>query len=45
MVALIIWWHVVIHDGADGFSRLQVLCASNNNRSDTVLRIFEQAVQ
>ena len=36
---------IVIHDGIDGYSRLIVyLEASNNNRADTVLRLFQNDV-
>ncbi len=39
-------WHFVIHGGIDGFSRLIVyMKASNNNRSNTVLQLFKEAVQ
>jgi hypothetical protein len=39
-------WKVVIHGGIDGFSRMIVfVSASNNNRSETVLRQFQQAVR
>ena len=38
-------WHFVIHGGIDGFSRLLVfLKASDNNRAETVLAHFEEAV-
>jgi hypothetical protein len=38
-------WRIVIHGGIDGFSRIPVyLEASCNNRSETVLRHFLQAV-
>lgn len=42
----LIRWRIVIHGGIDGFSRLLVyLHASTNNRSDTVLRRFLQAIE
>ena len=42
----LIMWRIVIHGGVDGYSRLPVyLNASNNNRADTVLHCFEEAVQ
>lgn len=38
-------WRVVIHGGIDGFSRIPVyLAASTNNRSETVLECFLEAV-
>ena len=34
----LIQWHIVIHGGLDGYSRIPVfLCASNNNQASTVL--------
>ncbi len=42
----LIKWHIVIHGGIDGYSRLLVyLRASSNNRSDTVLDCFMNAVR
>lgn len=42
----LIRWRIVIHGGIDGYSRLIVfLRASNNNRADTVLKLFEEAVE
>ena len=39
-------WRIVVHGGIDGFSRLPVyLVASNNNKSDTVLAAFLNAVE
>lgn len=39
-------WRIVIHGGIDGYSRLVVyLQASANNRADTVLTHFRQAVE
>ena len=41
----LIRWQIIIHGGIDGYSRLPVyLVASNNNRSDTVLKAFLRAV-
>ena len=41
----LIRWHIVIHGGIDGFSRLPVcLKASTNNTSGTVLKHFLGAV-
>ncbi|XP_031563975.1 uncharacterized protein LOC116299457, partial [Actinia tenebrosa] len=41
----LIRWRIVIHGGIDGFSRIPVyLHASNNNKADTVLMLFEEAV-
>ena len=41
----LIRWRIIIHGGIDGYSRLPVyLSASNNNRSDTVLKAFLKAV-
>lgn len=38
-------WRVVVHGGIDGYSRLPTyLVASTNNRAETVLSLFEQAV-
>lgn len=42
----IIRWHIVIHGGIDGYSRLSVyLRASTNNEVETVLNCFIEAVQ
>ena len=42
----LIRWHIVIHGGIDGYSRLPVyMQASTNNKSDTVLQAFVGAVQ
>lgn len=39
-------WRIVIHGGIDGFSRLVVyLGASTNNRAETVLNLFKNAVR
>ena len=39
-------WHFVINGGIDGFSRAIVFMGiSDNNRTDTVLKLFEQAVK
>ena len=41
----LIRWHIVIHGGIDGYSRIPVyLSASSNNRSETVLQLFLEAV-
>ena len=38
-------WRIIIHGGIDGYSRIPVyLSASANNRSETVLQLFLQAV-
>lgn len=38
-------WRLVIHGGVDGYSRVPVyLRCSNNNRADTVLTLFQEAV-
>ena len=38
-------WRIVVHGGIDGYSRIPVyLSASSNNRADTVLHQFLQAV-
>ncbi|XP_034534661.1 uncharacterized protein LOC117809076 [Notolabrus celidotus] len=42
----LIRWRIVVHGGIDGFSRLIVyLHAATNNRAQTVLRSFVQAVE
>ena len=42
----LIRWHIIIHGGIDGYSRLPVyLGASSNNRAETVLQPFLKAVQ
>ena len=39
-------WRIVIHGGIDGYSRLPVfLKAADNNRADTVLSAFVDAVE
>ena len=39
-------WRIVVHGGIDGFSRIPVyLIASNNNKADTVLSAFTNAVE
>lgn len=39
-------WRFIIHGGIDGFSRLVVtLNVANNNRSDTVVGYFREAVR
>ena len=41
----LIKWKLVVHAGIDGYSRLIVYCrCSANNRSTTVLRLFEEGV-
>lgn len=38
-------WRIVIHGGIDGFSRIPVyLHASNNNKADTLVKLFQEAV-
>lgn len=38
-------WRIVVHGGIDGYSRIPVyLSASSNNRSETVLELFLEAV-
>lgn len=38
-------WRIVIHGGIDGYSRIPVYMeASNNNKADTVLTLFLDAV-
>ena len=38
-------WRLVVHGCVDGYSRVPVyLQCSNNNRADTVLRIFKESV-
>jgi hypothetical protein len=42
----LIRWRIVIHGGIDGYSRVPVyLNASDNNRSETVLKSFMEAVR
>ena len=42
----LIRWRVIVHGGIDGYSRLPVyLKASTNNRADTVLQCFPDAVR
>ena len=42
----LIRWRIVVHDGIDGYSRQIVyLCASGNNRSSTVLKLFQEATE
>ena len=39
-------WRIVVHGGIDGFSRIPVyLVASSNNKADTVLSAFINAVE
>ena len=41
----LIRWRIVIHGGIDGYSRIPVyLCASDNNRANTVLTYFIRAL-
>ena len=43
---ILIRWRIVIHGAVDGYSRLPMyLQCSNNNRSDTVLALFLEAVR
>ena len=38
-------WKIVIHRGIDGFSRVVVfLSCSNNNRADTVQKLFQNGI-
>ena len=38
-------WRIVVHGGIDGYSRIPVyLAASDNNRSETVLHLFLEAI-
>ena len=38
-------WRIVVHGGVDGYSRLPVyLHASDNNKAETVLNLFKEAV-
>ncbi|XP_055958592.1 uncharacterized protein LOC130013971 [Patella vulgata] len=42
----LISWHLVVHGGIDGYSRLPTyLKISNNNRAETVMQAFNEAVQ
>ena len=42
----LIRWRIVVHGGIDGYSRLPIFIkASNNNRADTVLQCFLNAVE
>ena len=46
LLFLLFRWRVVVHGGIDGYSRMPVyICASNNNRADTVFQLFITAVQ
>lgn len=46
MVFSLTRWRIVVHGGIDGFSRMPVyLVASNNNKADTVLSAFTNAVE
>ena len=39
-------WRLVVHGGVDGFSRFIVcLSCSNNNKSETVYKLFESAIR
>ena len=38
-------WRIVVHGGIDGYTRIPVyLQCATNNRAETVLQLFEQAV-
>lgn len=38
-------WRFVTHAGIDGYSRVVVFCGvGNNNRADTVMELFREAV-
>ena len=37
-------WRLVVHGGVDGFSRIPVYLHCGNNRANTVLRLFKEAI-